>query len=195
MMFRRIQIGVIAVVTMLAVSACGGGTNDAASEPELASIEDTGVTSEPNEETSVTTTTPDVDPEEAFARFEACMADYGVTISAGIGGGGAPVPADDPDDLSSEPVTPEKVEEAQRECQSILDEAFGSFDLDPEQEAEMADRMLALQLCLADEGFDIDLSGNSFSIDQSQIDMAELDAAMYRCSQEAGLGPVAGSGS
>lgn len=195
MMSRRKQIGVIAVVAMLVVSACGGGTNDAASELELASIEDTSVASEPNEETSVTTTTPDVDPEEAFARFEACMAEYGVTVSSGIGGGGAAVPADDPGDLPTEPVTPEKLEEAQRECDPILDEAFGSFDLDPEQEAEMGDQMLALQLCLADDGFDIDLSGNSFSIDQSQIDMAELDAAMNRCSQEAGLGPVEGSGS
>ncbi len=178
---------------MLVVSACGSGTDDAASEPELAAIAAPGETREPTDDASEPSAAPEVDPEEAFARFGACMAEYGVTVVSGTGG--AAVPGDAPGDLPTEPVTAEKLEEAQRECDPILEEAFGSFDLHPEQDVELADQMLALQLCLADEGFDIDLSGNSFSMDQSQIDMAGFDAAFNRCNQEAGLGPVGGSGS
>jgi hypothetical protein len=135
--------------------------------------------------------TSEVDPEEAFARFEACMADHGVMVS--FGAGGAEVPGEVSDNRQTEAVTPERMEEAQRECDPILQEAFGSFDLDPEQEAEMADQMLALQLCLADEGYDIEINDNMFN--PGQVDMEEFGAALDRCSQEVDLGTGDGSDS
>lgn len=184
----RVHIGVLAVVAALVAGACS--TSDAASDPELASIESTSST-EASTASGSDSSTSEVDQEEAFALFEACMADYGVMAS--VGAGGADVPGEVSDDRQTEPVTPEKIEEAQRECDPILEEAFGSFDLDPEQEAEMADQMLALQLCLADEGYDIEINGNMF--DPGQVDMEEFGAALDRCGQEVDLGSVTGSDS
>lgn len=189
---QRLGLASIIVALLVVAVACGSG-GATASEPELASIEDSSPgeadsTSDDDSEggedstpaTSAPSTAPeDVDPDEVFARFEACMAKYGVEVSFG-GSGGAPVPGSDEATAQPEITDFEDLEEAQKECDPILDEAFGSFDLSPEDEAEQADQMLALQLCLADEGFEIDMQSNRFQLPQD-VDFDEFNAAMTRC--------------
>lgn len=185
---RRTRLGALAIAAGLLFAACGNGTVDEASQGELASI----ASSTTAPATADTPSAP-VDQDEAFARFSACMAEHGVAVNFGTGGG-APVPGETPDDVSSDPISPEKVEEADAECSPILEESFGSFDLDPEQEAEMADQMLSLQLCLADEGYEIEINGNGFSPGQVS-DMDEFNAALDQCGREIGLGIGPGSDS
>jgi hypothetical protein len=174
---------------MFTFVACAG-SDDSDSGAELASIESSGDTSQatsdsgvgPNDDTDANETDEMVDPEEAFARFEACMKDQGVDVLGGIAGADVPI-----DDLTEDPdgaPSFEDIEAAQAECEPILDEAFGSFDLSPEQEAEQADQLFAVQRCLSDQGFEIDVSGNQLSVEQLE-DMAAFDSALEKCSQDA----------
>lgn len=188
MISRRTRLGALAIAAGLLFAACSNGTVNEASEAEIASI----ASSTTVPATADAPSAP-VDEDEAFARFSACMAEHGVSIIIGTGGG-APVPGETPDDVSTEPISPEKVEEAHAECSPILEESFGSFDLAPAQEAEMADQMLSLQLCLADEGYEIEINGNGFSPGQVS-DMDEFSAALDQCSREIGLGIGSGSDS
>lgn len=179
----RVVRGTLAGVALFTFAGCGGGS-DSSAGVELASIDSTPNTSDKAGDTAAEQPDPAVDPDEALARFEACMKEQGVNIS--LAGSGAEVPTDDLAESPQGPPSREAFEAAQAECESIMDDAFGSFDLSPEQEAEQADQLLALQRCLADQGFDVDLSGGSFSIEQSD-DMEAFDDALQTCSQDAGL--------
>lgn len=127
----------------------------------------------------------------AFAEYEACMEENGaggvVGGVMGFGdGGGAEVPdgGTDNGDPNAAAVSREDFEAADEACNPILDRAFGSFDLNPEQEAELADDMLAVQRCLADKGIEVEMSGNSISV-TGDIDMEEMNEAMEECTPDA----------
>lgn len=178
---HRRLIAAVGAVAILA-GACGSD-GDAADAPELASIDEpTATTPSTPDDSSEAEAPGEVDPEQAFAEFEACMADHGVSVAFG-GTGGAPV-----EDLDTRPdqlveVTPEDIEAAQEDCNRILDNAFGSFDLSPEQEAEQADELLGMQQCMADAGFDIDASGGGFQVPED-VDFDEFNIAMNDCAPE-----------
>lgn len=134
----------------------------------------------------------EVDPEIAMAEYEKCMADEGVSVqilSADDASGDSFDVADNaptdnaPTDDSAigQDFDQEDVEAAEEICGPILENAFGDFELSPEQEAEMADAMLEVQRCMSDAGFDIDLDGGAFEIGP-EIDFEEFDAAMRACS-------------
>ncbi|MGZ0193323.1 MAG: hypothetical protein ACKVG5_13450 [Acidimicrobiales bacterium] len=178
----RWLIVLVAVIALLA-AACGS-SSDTDAEPELPSIDEPDDSTEATDDESgneaeVAETQEAVDPEQAFAEFEACMADHGVSVSIG-GQGGAAVDDLEPGSDPAQNATPEDFEAAQAECDPILDSAFGSFDLSPEQEAEQADAMLELEQCLAEAGFEIDTSGGSFQIPQD-VDFDEFNLAMNDC--------------
>ncbi len=130
----------------------------------------------------------EVDPEIAMAEYEKCMEEQGVSISTAIEGGDGGVgfeTLETDDDVADTELTsgefdPEDFEAAAEACDPILEDAFGSFEMTPEQEAEMADQMLELEKCMSDQGFDIDMGGNSFQIDES-IDFEAFEAAMSEC--------------
>ena len=182
---RRGLAALTAAVAILA-GACGS-SKDAAEAPELASIDEAADATSATQPGPTTTEAPEaVDPDQAFAEFEACMADHGVTVAIG-GAGGAPVDDLDSDSEQVEEVTPEDIEAAQEACEPILDDAFGSFDLSPEQEAEQADELLEIQQCLAEAGFDIDMTGGSFQVPQD-VDFDEFNTAMNDCAPESPVG-------
>lgn len=171
----------LGVVAVLLVASCGSTSESGSDElPSLStetSTADADTETEPNE----------VDPDEAFAAFEACMAEYGIEMSISTGGDAVEVPgSEDAPGGDGTPPNPEAFEEAQAECDPILDEAFGSFEMSPEQEAEQADMMLSLQRCLADKGYEIELDGPGFQL-PAEIDIDEFDTAMSECDTEAGF--------
>ncbi len=178
---RRWSTVFVAAIAVLA-AACGSSSS-AADAPELASIDEPTATTTATEDEPEAAETPEaVDPDQAFAEFEACMADHGVTVAIG-GVGGASVDELDPSSDQIEEVTPEDLEGAEAACEPILDNAFGSFDLSPEQEAERADELLEMQQCLAEAGFDLDMSGGRFEVPQD-VDFDEFDNAMNDCAPE-----------
>jgi len=133
-----------------------------------------------------------VDPEVAIADYEKCMADQGIEmqmVTGNVDGSGYDSFDDaiisDPDELDGTNQAPtfgsEDFEEAEKVCGPILEDAFGDFELSPEQEAEQADEMLALQKCLAAEGFDIDMGGGSFEVGGEDFDFEAFEGAMTTC--------------
>lgn len=180
----------LALAVTLTLGACGSGatSDDASGESasadlptleagggaDAAAIREEGEDSEISEE----------DAEAAIAQYDKCMADFGIELDLGsAGGGGADVEstqfvegADDGGALFDE----DSFDEASETCDPILEDAFGDFELSPEQEAEMADQMLEMQKCLADAGFDIDMSEGAFELDPD-VDFDEFENAMSQC--------------
>ncbi len=128
----------------------------------------------------------EVDPEIAMAEYEKCMADQGLDMQFVTEGDGAMIETFDaaPEDLddgkSISDFRFEEFEAAEEICGPILEEAFGSFEMTPEQEAEMADEMLELSRCMSDAGFDIDMTGGAFQLDEN-IDFEAFEEAMSTC--------------
>ncbi len=183
---RTAKVASLALASAILLGACGSGS-DQAQEAELPSLNESAV--------SETTVVPEqsetkIDPEEAMAKFEACMADHGVDVASfGPGGGGAKLGEDASDDDSPTPdFDAADFEEANAACEPILTDAFGEFEMSPEDEAKFDDDMLAMQKCLSDKGFEIDLSGGSFELDDS-IDFDEFQQAMNTCAPEGAFGP------
>jgi len=175
------------VLAVVVLAAAGCGSSDESLEAsdgqesgkqdssELATLETTPV--ETGDE-SQPATTARIDPDEAFARFEACMADHGVNVSVG-GARGAALP-EAPDPADEKPTTRQDVEAAQAECQPILNDAFGGFELSPDQQAEQSDMMLVMQRCLADRGVEVEVAGNRIS-PKPGTDPQEMAEAMGHC--------------
>lgn len=138
-----------------------------------------------------------VDPEIAMAEYEKCMSDQGIEMEMAVmgaeGGSGfetldAPIDSDAGLDAPTEGITidDEDFQAAEEVCGPILEDAFGSFEFTPEQEAEIADQMLELERCLADQGFEIDTDGGAFELDPD-IDFEAFQSAMSACGNEADL--------
>lgn len=181
---KILPIGALALGVALAIGACSGA-DSAGSSGEIPSLVGSGQGAQPSP--SASAPDPSGDHDLAFAKFQECMKEHGVSVSTGgiDGPGGNSVPEGIPDDLpESNSGSHEDFEVAQSECEPLLDEAFGSFQPNPEQEAEMADQLLELQKCLAEEGIEVEIKGNSLTTtggpDQDQ-------GAFDRCSKTAGL--------
>jgi len=167
------------------------GTNDGADDSAATGDENEDGTTEEDDDGE---TDEEVDPEIAMAEYEQCMEEQGVSMSLAVeGGDGASIETletdadanDDSLELSGEGLDLEEFEAAAEACDPILEDAFGSFEMTPEQEAEMADQMLELEKCLADEGFDIDMSGgNSFQIGGDDMDFEAFEEAMQTCGND-----------
>ncbi len=118
----------------------------------------------------------DEDAEAAQLRFEQCLADEGVEnpFESAEDGNSAVVEFDEGEF--------EAFEAAQEKCEPILDEAFGSFEFTPEQEAAQADAELAFNQCMTEQGFD--MSGGDdeggFQI-EGDVDIDDLNAAAEQC--------------
>jgi hypothetical protein len=136
-----------------ALAACAGGGGGAS--PEVASLDEgsspTATAADDQEEA-----TPE-DREEALLDFAQCMRDNGIDMpdpqisedgNGGIlieqreGRGGL-----DPDS--------EEFQAAQKECDQILEDGMGAIELDPEQQAEMQERLLEFAQCMRDHGIDM----------------------------------------
>lgn len=201
---RRFRTGAIAVAMVLAAGCAAGDGDDDAGAAELPTLQSGASDDEAADESTSESddsggggargSDEEVDPEIAMAEYEQCMEEQGVSMSLAVeGGDGASIETletdadanDDSLELSGEGLDLEEFEAAAEACDPILEDAFGSFEMTPEQEAEMADQMLELEKCLADEGFDIDMSGgNSFQIGGDDMDFEAFEEAMQTCGND-----------
>lgn len=186
----------LTVVAALALSACGTQADDQAADlPTLADETTTNVGDDQAgaDDESGDREISEADEQRAMAEYEACLSDLGVDFSTsddGDDGGSIDELEIQPEDGSDEIADIDALEQAFAECDSIIEDTFGSFELSPEEEAEMNDQMLALQRCMADKGIDADFSGGNGSAAielDPDTDWDALDAAMSECEASLGL--------
>ena len=179
-MAKRFQlIPVVVLAGALLAAACGGGGGSSEQVASLGGSSD----AEPGSTADAPT-----DPEEAQLAFEQCMADQGVDHQGFATSSivGVEIDAQDvPDAPTSGSSDPDDLQAAFDACGDLLDEAFGEFELTPEQEAEMRDQQLAFEQCLADNGvelptFDEDNGAISFGGEDMDMD------AFRECGSELG---------
>lgn len=180
------------IAMLLALAACGSAAADtSATGAELPTLETADAADGSTDDADEDATDGDaeeadgpVDPEIAMAEYERCLADEGIELPSMEDGDGAMVlEFEAAEGGDGEPGDPEAFEAAFEKCDELLTDAFGEFEMTPEQEAEMADQMLEMQRCLADLGFEIDLDGAAFELDPT-IDFDEFEAAMDECAPE-----------
>lgn len=160
--------------SLLILTACG--VDDGVAAPTLPSVE-AGETVD-----LTTTTTEPVDPEEAMRLYSECMRDQGIDMPDPTSGGGVIEISGDGGDF-------EAMDAAAAVCEPILEDAFGEFEMSPEQQAEMLDQELAFAQCMRDNGVDWpdpsgDLSGGVAIQLPDDIDPDSLNAAMSACSSD-----------
>ncbi len=112
------------------------------------------------------------------------MKEAGITVFEPGSDGGVSIPSEAPESDEAPP-TQEEFEAAEAACEAILDDAFGDFELTPEQEAVEADFQLALETCLADAGVDVEFEENGAVVFDATDDAEEVNAEFERCASEA----------
>ncbi len=177
-MSRSNRVLILLGVLMLLLTACGGNSADTTTPTLPTLTEETATAAE-----EATTTTEAVDPEDAFQKYTACMREQGIEMPdpGSDGGGVVTMQVDEDMDFGA-------FDEAAQECDSILDAAFGEFEMSPEQEAEMMDQELALAQCMRDNGIDWpDPSGDgNLTIELGDdVDPETVNAAMETCMKDA----------
>ncbi|MCP3972898.1 MAG: hypothetical protein GY720_00225 [bacterium] len=166
---------------LFVLAACGGdGTSTAPTLPTVNAAEAGGSTT--------TTTTEAIAPEEAFQQYSECMREHGIEMPDPTSGGDGTISLSG-DSFGVEALDFEALEEAAAACDSILEDAFGEFEMTPEQQAEMRDRELAFAKCLRDNDIDWpdptgDVSGAAAIAIPDNIDPETLEAAMEVCSKD-----------
>ncbi len=161
----------------LACAGCGGA-GDSGAAPTLPSLDE-----QPTAQETTTTTTEAVDPDEAFADYEACMAEHGLALPT--------IDADGDETVTiqaiEEDIDFEAWEEAEQACAPILEAAFGEFEMSPEEEAEFMDQQLEFAKCMRDNGVDWpDPTSDANAIIElpEELDMETLDAALQTCEMD-----------
>lgn len=123
--------------------------------------------------------------EAAVEEYMQCMDEAGVDIDAL----NASFDQDEIDALVSDP----DFIAADRECSPILEDAFGSFELDPATEALLAERSVALAAC-AREVLGVEIPDDILLLEDDDPRLLELDAiettpeedeALEACAEEA----------
>jgi hypothetical protein len=196
----RIAFAAMAMAGMLA--ACGSSDDGSGSDDGVASLGSTTTSPDGQEQTTETS----VDPQEAMLAYTECMRDEGIDMpdpvmsEDGSGGGmvitrdasdegGGQGPAFDPDS--------EEFQAAEEKCSPIMDEAIGSIEIDPEQQAEMREQMLEYAQCMRDQGIDFpdpEFSDNgrvTMGLGQegeppTDAEMEAMDAANEVCAKDGG---------
>ena len=162
---------------LFALAACGGdGTSTAPTLPTVNAAE--------AGESATTTTTAAIDPEEAFQQYSECMREQGIEMPDPTSGGDGVI------SIGGEGIDFEAMDEAAAVCDPILEDAFGEFEMSPEQQAEMRDQELAFAKCMRDNDVDWpdptgDISGAVAIELPDNIDPETLNAAMEVCSKDA----------
>jgi len=206
--------------------ATSDATPDATDDSTDSSTDDS--TDSSTDDTTDSTTAGSVSPEEAMVDFTECMRDNGIDLpdpqvvsSDGNGtasASGGPMIAvnsipegeegDPQTDLGFDPSSDE-FKDAQKECQSILDDATTAISIDPEVEAEHRQQMLDFAKCMRDHGIDfpdptfsdngggltVNIGGAEANDDQGPPpDDEEFQAANEACSDLLGEGTAVFAG-
>lgn len=209
---RKRLLAALAAVALLG-AACGAGDDEAG--PAVADLPaaggDSAVDATDDGDSESDGPSTEMSPEEAELAFEQCMDEQGVDLGIGASEGEA-IETDGDDGATQGAVALgseedfEKFESAMQACNSILDAAFGDFELSPEEEAAMKDAEAAFAQCMDEQGFpqsagdddvQVDEAGDdsggavfSFDFDEDQ-DPDAIEAAFEVCDQvfeDAGLG-------
>jgi hypothetical protein len=131
-----IALSVVALFTVPAVAACGGG-GDSGGVASLGGAS--------GSDGDGTTTTASEDPEDAALAFVACMREHGVDMPDPDAGGGIR--------LTVHPGERAKADRAQKACQPLLERVKPK--LTEEQETAMQDAALAFAKCMREHGVDV----------------------------------------
>jgi hypothetical protein len=162
-MTARRTARLLAVLTLLwGIAACGGG--DDPSTDAVASLDDEAAADAADTTDDEGGGRREMSPEEqaefedAMLAYAECMRDHGidmpdpefdggrVTINGGPGGGPGSDRAQNQDDF----------EAADEECRSLMEDALPEAEpLDPEEQAEMQDRLTAMAECMRERGHDM----------------------------------------
>lgn len=151
----ELRTAIVGLMLMTILAACG--TSPAASDDGVASLDgDAAATATTLEDPQAPS-----DPDEAFALFEACMAENGVDLpSPDSGEGGLAVTRGQSSsgetsvEINGVEIDPEVFDAAEAACRPHLANIDQSLDLTPEQEAAMEDANLAFQECMDDHGIE-----------------------------------------
>jgi hypothetical protein len=131
--------GALAVVLVLALTACGGDGNSGG----VASLTDTtGQTTTDADQSSDGTDSDD--PQEAALEYARCMREHGVDF---------PDPVNGRFEFKVDRADQRKAAEAQRACQDILQDSMPQ--LSEEQQAEMREAALDFAKCMREHGVDM----------------------------------------
>jgi hypothetical protein len=132
-------VGALAVALTLVLAACGGSGGESNG---VASLTDTTSTTDGS---SGGAGNAKKDPEEAALEYTRCMREHGVDMEDPGAGGELR--------LDVRPGNREKVENAQRACEGLLENARPQ--LSEEQQAAMQEAMLAFAKCMREHGINM----------------------------------------
>jgi hypothetical protein len=149
----RIINGAAILFAAGALAACGGGGS--AASPEVASLDEGSATTSPTTDDTAEVTPED--REDALLDFAQCMRDHGIDMPdpqiSEDGNGGVLI--EQREGAGGIDPESEEFQAAQEECDSILEDGMGAIELDPEQQAEMQERLLDFAQCMRDHGIDM----------------------------------------
>lgn len=154
---KKIRLTVAAVAMASLLAACGS-SDDSGSDDGVASLGSTTTSPDGDQQT----TESSVDPQQAMLDYTQCMRDEGIDMpdpefsSTGASGGAIAIAGDDSGDEGGPMIDfdSEEFQAAEEVCRPIMDEAIGSIEIDPEQQAEMREQMLEYAECMREQGVD-----------------------------------------
>ena len=173
-----------AISVALVTGACGSSDNGDNTARAVASLEEPAAPAADTDSSDDSSSEPseDISPEEAEAaglRYEQCMLENGVDLSE-LEETGSQTSFDSDEEFEAQQRLFESFEAAQEVCDPILEEVFGDFELNAEQEAELADLEAEFNQCLAAAGFEIGDNGEIVGLGLDD-DTTELDSAFEEC--------------
>jgi hypothetical protein len=141
---RNRALAGLATAAVLLLTACGDDSGD----DGVATLDDDRARA--SEDAS-----SDMDADDALLTYNDCLRDHGVDMADEVEDGSVVVGDDEGVVVNGVEVDPLVWERAEEECRPHLDEAIGSFEVDPETQAQLLDDMTAVAACMRDRGYDV----------------------------------------
>jgi len=198
-----------AVAVVLAaglLAGCGG--NGGAQSPDVASLDDGSTTTDTaNGDGTDNSAASQEDRGQALLDYAECMRDHGIDMPdpkiSSDEGGGILIEQEEGADMDPES---DEFQRANEACQPILDDAMGEIEVDPEQQAQMREQLLAFAQCMRDHGIDMEdpvfdengrvqIKTNAPTGGGDPRDDEDFQAAQEACNKDGGMfgGPGAGT--
>ncbi len=122
--------------------------------------------------------------------YRDCLAEYGLEGAVSFENGAINVDIGVSEGTDAADLTNEELLAAEAECEMLLEDLDAGTQMDPEEEAQLIDAGPALQRCLNEKGYDVQVSadgGIDFSSDdqtEQSFDETEYIAAEEDCYQQ-----------
>jgi hypothetical protein len=201
---KKIRTALAAVAMAGMLAACGSSDDSGSGDDGVASLGSTTTSPDGDEQTTETS----VDPQEAMLAYSQCMRDEGIDMPDPVfsedgTGGGMVISREASGEDDKGPmfdIDSEEFQAAEEKCSPIMDEAIGSIEVDPEQQAEMREQMLEYAQCMRYQGIDFpdpefgDNGRVTMGMGQegeppTDAEMEAMDAANEVCAKDGG--PIA----